>query len=298
MTKPAHFTVYGVDHSPWVQAVCIFLQVRKLPYKLISMPPGLAEYRRYGFVMPQCRFDDGTVVCGSSLIMAEIERRYLNIEPNAQWTMDDLVILERFFLSFALSRTGNHQVVDFILAWAKMRNDAVSLKAAIVRAFMCLYFLILITGGRIVSRRRGFDPDSSSQFNKSLHHLVQRLNASKYFGGDQPSYFDFALYGLCQCLCTGLTDSCMLVFKENAELVAWLSRMNSKTPGYLHDYTHRLFQVGSQIEFAHLGERWVFWFAFFGMVLLAPLTFLMLLDAFRRRTTNPNRSGAVVTHRT
>jgi hypothetical protein len=37
--RPAHVTVYGNDHSPWVQAVLLGLDEADIPWTLVAAPP-------------------------------------------------------------------------------------------------------------------------------------------------------------------------------------------------------------------------------------------------------------------
>ena len=284
-------TIYGVNHSPWVQSVCLYLEARGLPYTLISAPLGVSSFWHHGLVMPQCRLQDGSVVCGSNHIIAAVEMQYSTDRPLTPISDSDLAVLERFFLSFALSRIGNRKVFAFIIAWSKMRSDHMSLMAPTMRAFMCLYFLLLIAGGRRMARRRGYDPDGTKTFIRFLHDFRNRLGHSAYFGGERPSGFDFALLGLCQCICTGPTDAYMERLRDETELRGWLTRMQENVPAYRHDYISRLDDTQRFPESAEFFDRFGFWVGLLGIALSVPLTLLVFLIAFKGRSTNPNRSG-------
>ena len=54
--------VYGMDHSPWVQAVLMTCHYYDVPYRLVSRQLSLANYRRGGMVMPEACFPDGRIV--------------------------------------------------------------------------------------------------------------------------------------------------------------------------------------------------------------------------------------------
>ena len=285
-------TVYGVDHSPWVQAVLMALHRRGLTYRLISSPLSPGDYLKHGMVMPRCRWPDGTVTTDSFAIMGALDQRYPSPEANVELHHDDQTALEELFVTYALARTGWGKTLAFLRGWMEMPSGAGAGLASVGRAAMFIYFFALILGGRHQARRVGFDPDG---FEKCRFHLAkwnQRLKDQPFLAGRRPGHLDVALLGHIQCMLTGLTDETIPLVKAQPNLRDWIARLRGELSGYDSDFTVRLTQSEKSPRRASMLDQLFFALSLTMATICFPLTGLFLFDALRRREKNPARSGA------
>ena len=56
--KPDFVSLYGFDHSPWVQAVLVALHEAKIPYDLTTLPPPKL-FLSSGIMMPAAKINGG-----------------------------------------------------------------------------------------------------------------------------------------------------------------------------------------------------------------------------------------------
>ena len=69
--RPSHVTIYGNDHSPWVQAVLLGLHEAEIPWTLVTAPPPRV-FAEAGVLMPAVRFDEGPWRYDSGAILADL----------------------------------------------------------------------------------------------------------------------------------------------------------------------------------------------------------------------------------
>ena len=289
MPQASTARVYGVDHSPWVQAVLSAFYHRGVQVRLVSRPSSIASYLRKGLVMPVCRWPDGEETVDSFAIMRELDRRYPTdggAPVAAEGQQEDL---ERLFLSYALGRAGGPKSWAFLRSWAEMPSGEDASTASSVRALMSLYFLILITAGRAVARVRDVDPDNPRYFRKLLGTWSKQIG-SGFLGGAGPGPVDFALYGHIQCMLTGLTDDLIPILKQDAVMTEWIERMQSSLPGYPFDFTYRLEAPSRFPPRSSRADKALFYGTLGAAALAFPVTGMVLTDAFLRRQFNPARS--------
>ena len=67
--------VYGVDHSPWVQAVLLTLHHKGIDYRLRSLPPWQV-LKKWGVLMPAVSINEGAWQVESAEILVK-----LGLEP-------------------------------------------------------------------------------------------------------------------------------------------------------------------------------------------------------------------------
>ena len=289
--SPNELLIYGVDHSPWVQAVTMACHIKGVPFRLVSGPLSWANYAKLGYVMPQCRWPDGTISADSFKILKTLDERYPSSVSADGLDEDEQTALERLFLSYILTRTGGLKMVRFVAGWSKMPSGRGAGWLSITRAIMALYFLVLITGGRFIARRRNFDPNHLSLYDKCLGDWSDRLTKSLYLGGACPNLLDVALFGHVQCMATGLTDACIDRLHSHPALWAWIERMQALIDGYSHDFSIRL-QDRTQMPRRASGlDQTLFWLTTVGLMAAAPITVCLIMDAYRRRRRNPYRTG-------
>ena len=283
--------IYGVDHSPWVQSVAMALHYYGVPYRLVSQPTRLRSYWVSGMVMPECRWPDGKVTRDSFEILNEIRRRFQRAHQSGDIQRFQQTRLERLFLTYALERVAGIKVVRFVYEWSRMPSGHGPSLASIFRAFMCLYFLILIGVGRAVAKKRRKTPDAYYGLNSHLQTIGDWLEGRDFFAGDVPGLLDFAVFGQVQSMLSGLTDEVREAITRRPELNAWCQRMRRAVEEYPHDFSIRLEQPNQGPRRASSGDQILFVLALLLFVIASPLTLAALVDAFLRRRRNPNRSG-------
>ena len=174
-TTHRHATVYGNDHSPWVQAVLLGLHERGIPHTMVTVPP-LRVFLEAGILMPAARLDGGPWIHDSAEILAAIGYSAVPRE-----TTRDLM---KLFLSGALRRTDSTRI--FWTRFSFARDDHPSALRRhwnhFWRAFSILYFFTLIKfgGSRIGSR----DPEAGLQAMQSLQERIAA--AGPFLGGSAP----------------------------------------------------------------------------------------------------------------
>lgn len=200
--------------------------------------------------------------------------------------------LEKLFTAYALGRCSPGK--GFIQGWSTMREVPFRLPGVLWRAFLSLYFWILIRLGIRLSQRSGRTPYDLDVFERRLAKWDQRLEDQEWLTGSQLGFLDFALWGHLQCMASGLTDEVMPIVARQPNLMDWLERIMETQPCYTPMYTRRIFDQGAPVERSGRAEQGLFWLAWLGWVLVAPLTLGLLALSFRGRFKNPARSGAVV----
>ena len=289
MRKVSTARVYGVDHSPWVQAVLLAFHHRGIPVHLVSSPSSIASYLRKGLVMPVCRWPDGEETADSFAIMEALNRRHPPEDGEAVSSAGQQKELERLFLSYALGRAGGLKSLAFLRSWAEMPSGEDASRASGFRALMSIYFLLLITAGRTVAKSKNYDPDNPRYFQKLLGAWSQQVG-SGYLGGTRPGPVDFALYGHVQCMLSGLTDDVIPILRQDEMMMAWIARMQSELTGYPWDFTARLATPTRFPPRSSLPDQAVFYGTLGAAALAFPVTAFFLTDAFLRRHLNPARS--------
>ena len=69
--KPDFVSLYGFDHSPWVQAVLVALHEAKIPYDLTTLPPPKL-FLSSGIMMPAAKINGGEWRLDSEKIIHEL----------------------------------------------------------------------------------------------------------------------------------------------------------------------------------------------------------------------------------
>jgi hypothetical protein len=237
---PSHHsvTVYGAVSSPWSQAVMMWMHTRDQPFGCHHFPDPTLIFR-FGMVMPVLRHKiEGKDVLhqGTFRILQALD---CPCDDEDKWEQQ-MALLEGLFLDYALTRVSN--VKRFFVHWAQ--SDDVILDSAVgalthpavltaMRSFLAfmrplntLYFLALILLGRLVKRvSRGY-VFNSAQLLAKLTAIAQPISqGSAFFGGREPSAFDFVLFGHVQAMCCGLSDEAMPVLAEVKNMPQWVDRM-------------------------------------------------------------------------
>lgn len=248
---PEHVTVYGNDHSPWVQAVLLGLHDAKIPYTLVTAPP-LKTLLSAGVLMPAVRFDDSAWRYDSGDVLkslgygavSEVRTRLLSdLFMRAAYTRLDRRWM--FWYRFSFSRDGDP------VWWRRARNN-------FARALPVFYFFMLISLGRF----RIAAPDQKT-FVDAFEALQNTLPKDKpFFGGDAPDTFDFQAFGVVQMIETmpSLPHEVLCQHPTLGRLRGWISVMQERFADYDRLYTAQRFEPKSPARsVATPFERTCYW---------------------------------------
>ena len=260
---PRHVTVYGNDHSPWVQSVLLALHDRAIPHTLVTVPP-LRVFVDSGVLMPAARFDDGPWLLDSGRILEALD--YPTV-PEA-----DRRTLGSVFGSSALRRTD-----DAWAFWTRFSRARDGHPHALRRhwnhfwrAFSIFYFFVLI---RSAGARMRLAPDAGRDGMLALQDALRE--ASPFFGGDAPNAIDFQLFGLVQMLSSIPVPELEMLQTDPklGRLRRWIGDMRQRFSAYEHFYGARDFDpaVPAPAESSH-SERVAFWLGAATMWLALPVT--------------------------
>ena len=227
--------IYGVDHSPWVQAVLIGLTEKSIDWQLTSVPP-LQTFFKWGVLMPVASLDAGSWKRESSNLLTDI-----GFEPV---TETDLVALRNAWRGVTY-RSENP--IEFLRSFAKAGDCSESiLKRSLnnfLRSFIALYMLTLLTIVR-VSKRVSNPSDWSRQF--LYWESCLAVSSGKFIDGITPGSRDFFLFGIVQCHCSiPVPPFHVLTDDSRLRLIrAWICSMQERYPEYQHCYSAKYFDTG------------------------------------------------------
>ena len=244
--------------------------------------------------MPVCSWPNGTTTADSFSIMRELHGICAPESQQIELAKEDQQKLEELFFSYALARTRGMRKIQFIREWSAMPTEGGGGLASCFRALMCLYFLVMITFGRSIARKRKNNPNNLEHLERQLEHWTRRLEKNSFLSGLKPGALDCALMGQIQCMTTGLTDDAIPFISENDVLMAWIERMQEALEDFPHDFTHRIQRPEQKTNRATVLDQTLFWSGLVLALACFPVTLIALGDAIRRRKKNPARSGAVL----
>ena len=281
---PEHVTVYGNDHSPWVQAVLLGLHDRGIAHTLVSVPP-LSVFLRSGVLMPAARIDDAPWMLDSAAILEALgypavpaeDRRSLQVLFGSS-ALRRTDIARRFWWRFSLARDGHPSVLR--RHWNHFW-----------RAFSIFYFFVLIRIGRRTMAPRGPDPGR-----KAMLALQARLEpTTRFFGGDVPNTVDLQLFGLVQ-MFSSIPVPELGILQDDPELErlrGWVGEMQRRFSHYDHLYGATDFEPRLQPPpTSGMTERIAFWLGAALMWLAFPIT-LPLVVFFVSRVRKSGRVGRI-----
>lgn len=196
--------------------------------------------------------------------------------------------LERLFLTYALGRIVPFKVVRFIAAWGQMREHPARSWGSAWRAYLCLYFTVLISIGTWIARSKRRDPYVPAAVVAALSDWDATLATRSYLTGDRVGFVDFALFGHLQCMCSGLTDELLPGIRRYPSLMRWLSEMHGLQKGSVPMFTKRLWDEDNRD--VHIDV--VFWATVCVCVAFWPITLCSVGLALWRRSNNGARTGA------
>ena len=215
--------VYGTDHSPWVQAVMLTLELKQLEYSMTSSPgprtmaagaESKATGRSSPFTMPALWHGDDLVLYESLPIIKFLDREYP--DPPLFEGFDEQQVQEHWqqfsaMFDYPLMRTAGWRNLRFWYEWSFMVDTHPSfvarLGSTLGRPFVALWMYRLIT----MARKKIADaagPDAIEQVMlprrtlPALQHFEGLLQAhgGPYFGGQTLSFLDVGMLGQFQCM--------------------------------------------------------------------------------------------------
>ncbi len=268
--------VYGMDHSPWVQAVLLGLHDAGINHSLTSLPP-LATFLKSGVMMPAARVDDGPWQLESTDILravgyAAVTEEQLRLLRGAwQGVMHRTDSAALFWGGFSLAGDANP------VLHRRLANN-------FLRSFVTLYFFLLIRSLVLFARPR--EPESYGDQFLPFDEMLEASGAP-YLSGDAPDTLDFLLFGIIQCHCSIWVPpvTALQADPRLGRLRAWIGAMQRRFEDYRHLYSGVYFQPHSRPPvWASPLQRSMFWLGAAAMVVLFPLTIpLVALLAIRTR---------------
>lgn len=268
--------VYGVDHSPWVQAVLLGLHDAGIRHSLRSLPP-LATLLESGVTMPAARIDGGPWQLESAEILRDV---------GFEAVTDEQLRLVRRAWQGVMHRTDSAALFwgGFSLAGDRSASVAAQFLCNFLRSFVTLYFFLLIRTANLLSRPG--DPDNFGDQFLPFEEMLE-TSGTAYLCGEAPNTLDFLLFGIIQCHCS-VYVSPVAALQSDARLEklrAWIGAMQERFGGYDHLYSGVYFPPYSKPpSWASPLNRTAFWLGAVFMVGMFPLTVpLVAFLAIRNR---------------
>ena len=278
MSEIEEARVYGVNHSPWVQAVLLGLHNKRIPYSLSSLPP-LDTFSKVGVLMPAASFDGGPWQLESADILGRMGYQEVSRE--------EVAMVQRAWRGVA------HRVDSVSLFWGgfaragdQSSNPIVRIVRNFLRPFVTLYFFLLINfSRRFISSEllRAPDPDN---FGDQFLELEEKLsNEGPFLEGEAPGTLDFLLFGIVQCHCSIYVPPVAAMQGDDRlkSLRAWIGRMQMHFADYPYLYSGVYFAPHSPPPaWSSFFDRFVFFLGAVSIWTLAPITIpLVALLAYR-----------------
>ena len=282
---PKHVTVYGNDHSPWVQAVLLGLHDRAIPFTLVTVPP-LRVFLDDGVLMPAAKIDDGPWMHDSAAILAELGCANV-LSEDAR----DLMLLFRssashrtdsswrFWSNFSRARDGHPNALR--RHWNHFW-----------RAFSIFYFFSLI---KVMGSL--FRPQEADAGRTAMYALQDRLaERGTFFAGAAPDTVDYQLFGLVQ-MCSSIPVPERAALQDDPKLDrlrSWVADMHTRFAGYDHLYSAQDYAPKRPAARVSTGsEQLAFWLGAATMWLAFPITIpVVLFYVIRTRKKMQRRQAA------
>jgi len=289
--------LYGVTHSPWVEGVRLAMAHASTLPPVTSHPHSLSRVWHQGLVFPALRLADGSIHGDSfhvySLLEAAGQPLGLAGVPAADRDHAQAE-LERLFLTYAPGRCIEGRRWRFITAWSQMREHPYTPWGVLSRAFVSIYFFVLIRLGIRLTRARGRPVYDLARIENQIQAWDARLADTPWLTAAAPGFLDFALLGHIQCMASGLTDELLPILRRQEHLMSWLARMLEGLRDVPDLHARRVLEPDLTLPRAGSGEQALFWFAWACCLWAWPLTGAALLLLLARRPRNPGHSGAVI----
>ena len=256
--------LYGVDHSPWVQAVLLGLHQKKVEYSLRSLPP-LAAFRKWGVLMPAVSINGGPWEIESSKILVKLgfdpisEEDLEAIESTWQGVLHRLDNFPQFFRAFSLV---NHR------STTGFRRSLVSF----FFSFTAVYMFLLINFAKLTIQKK--EPED---FGEQYLPWESALADSDrpFFDGDTAGARDLMLFAIIQCHSSIPVPPLESLQSDErlGRLRAWIAAMHQLFEDYPHLYSGGFFSPKRpQPVAAGRAQQIPFWLGLVSMWLAFPIT--------------------------
>ena len=267
-------SVYGGDHSPWVQAVLLGLHEKKIAHTVRTVPP-ISVFKETGILMPAASINGGPWQLQSGDILQAI-----GFEAVAG---DDMLAL------FRALRGGIHRVDSawqFWHEWSFVRDYQPGfprrLRNHLLRPFSILYFFLALRG-----LARQTEPGSEASFRRQFSYWEHKLESSAgpFLGGDSPETLDLMLFGVLQCHCSIPVPPIPVVQEDPSlpRLRSWIKAMQERFAEYPHLYSGLYFEPHSPAPpRASLLDRAIFWCGSALTLIAFPITLPLAYHYIRR----------------
>jgi len=282
-TLPREVRLFGVDHSPWVQAVLLGLHDRGVPHEF-SVTPSPSLFLASGVFMPAVRIDGGAWTYESASILQALG--YAEAKP------EDASAMLRLFLAGAFERTSS--AVRFWSAFSTVRDGSPSALGRLLHQFtrpiVVLTFFLMISAARL----RGTGPSDERRLAALEYWNAQLTDGRAFLGGSEPDTVDLQLFGQVQMQASipGSTLTILLEAPELATLRDWAARMQARFADYPHLYSGPLFEPKLPApEAASIGERIAFWTGCAAVILFSPVALALSVYSVVRVGRSGLRSG-------
>ena len=266
--------VYGVDHSPWVQAVLMTLHHKGIDYRLRSLPPWQV-LKTWGVLMPAVSINEGAWQVESAEILVK-----LGLEPI---TAKDLQSVKAAWQG-VLHRPDSS--LSFFSAFARAGDVSPSLiKRAIGnfgRSFIALYMFTLIN-----FTKRVMKPQEPKNFGDQFLAWERILQASSrsFLDGEAPGIRDMMLFGVIQCHSSIPVPPLTALQRDERlnRVRKWIAHMQAQFNDYPYLYSGKYFEpYSTEPKAASAAQRSWFYTGLLTMILAAPLTIPLVFLLMRK----------------
>ena len=236
--------IYGLNHSPWVQAVLLTLHMKRLKYSLACLlhPQTILESYRQEMPSPirmPAMWYDGKCIYEATNIIEFLDAKHPQESSLFNNTKEDVVAknlqkVSKLF-SYALTRVAGSKRWQFWYEWSIVEDNTTSIVeqylSRLFRPFLVLYFWVLIHLARIF-RFHGTWPEES--FRNSIAHFSEMIekNGGEYVKGSHVTYLDIVLLGHFQCMFSGsnglgaLSKEVIPIIDQYPNMWKWLKSMH------------------------------------------------------------------------
>jgi glutathione S-transferase len=256
--------VYGVDHSPWVQAVLLTLHEKGIEHTLRQLPP-LEAFRRWGVFMPAVSIDGAPWEIESTQILVK-----LGFDPISD---EDLHSVQGAWQGVQ-HRTDNP--LRFFSAFAHAGDTSPSLYKRsmrnFLRSFIPFYMFLLISMYKW--KLKPVDPDNYADQYLVWERTLESSNGL-FLDGDAPGIRDMLLFGIVQCHSSIPVPPLDPLRSDErlAGLRQWLTSMHEQFRGYPHLYSGACFEPYlPQPAAASPLQRGIFYLGLLTMIVAFPVT--------------------------
>ena len=282
--------LYGVEHSPWVLGVWYSLNYLGHQAVLSSVPISSWWVIKNGITFPVLKIDNKKNINDSFNIYYFLSKENSSLvypENSEQFQTE----LEKFFLTYSPRRASFGKDFIFFKGWMSMNEHPQSAARSFARGFLFFYYYILIKIAlfTIFIKRRNFN--STKRIQKYLSKYDEKLKESKWIGGNELSYFDFALFGHIECICSGPTDELIPIIRKYSNLVLWVERMIQLSDGTAPLFSKKI----SKPQFhpnSTISNKVIFCSSIFFWLSIFPITLLLIVLLFIFRKNGNHFSGA------